>query len=111
MRLPLKAPNFCFNGGFLRLSLHRKTLKFKTLCSSNSGLVSTQGKERDNEQKEEEEDDVEAARLFEKLRDAEKQRIEKQEEFENKANIQLERQLVMASEWSRTLLTLRGKLK
>lgn len=111
LRLPLKAPNFCFNGGFLRLSLHRKTLKFKTLCSSNSGLVSTQGKERDNEQKEEEEDDVEAARLFEKLRDAEKQRIEKQEEFENKANIQLERQLVMASEWSRTLLTLRGKLK
>lgn len=33
------------------------------------------------------------------------------EEFERKANMQLERQLVMASSWSRALLTLRGKLK
>ncbi|KAK6150732.1 hypothetical protein DH2020_015664 [Rehmannia glutinosa] len=33
------------------------------------------------------------------------------EEFERKANVQLERQLMMASEWSRTLLTMRGKLK
>ena len=48
---------------------------------------------------------------FQKLRDAEKERVKKQEELENKANVQLERQLVMASEWSRKLLTLRGKLK
>ncbi|XP_047149400.1 probable inactive ATP-dependent zinc metalloprotease FTSHI 4, chloroplastic [Vigna umbellata] len=33
------------------------------------------------------------------------------EEFDKKANVQLERQLVMASSWSRVLLTLRGKLK
>ena len=33
------------------------------------------------------------------------------EEFDKKANVQLERQLVMASSWSRALLTLRGKLK
>lgn len=33
------------------------------------------------------------------------------EEFDRKANVQLERQLVMASSWSRALLTLRGKLK
>lgn len=33
------------------------------------------------------------------------------EELERKANVQLERQLVMASDWSRTLLTMRGKLK
>ncbi|PON82192.1 Spastin [Trema orientale] len=33
------------------------------------------------------------------------------EELERKANIQLERQLVMASYWSRVLLTMRGKLR
>lgn len=48
---------------------------------------------------------------FQKLRDAERERIKKQEELETKANVQLERQLVMASEWSRILLTMRGKLK
>ncbi|XP_020246313.1 probable inactive ATP-dependent zinc metalloprotease FTSHI 4, chloroplastic [Asparagus officinalis] len=58
-----------------------------------------------------EEEDGEAARLFEKLKDAERERIDKLEKFENKANLQLERQLVMASCWSRTLLTLQGKLK
>lgn len=37
--------------------------------------------------------------------------MEKLEKFENKADIQLERQLIMASCWSRALLTLQGKLK
>lgn len=46
-----------------------------------------------------------------KLKEVEKQRINKLEELDNKANIQLERQLVMASYWSRVLLTMRGKLK
>ncbi|KAL5992999.1 putative inactive ATP-dependent zinc metalloprotease FTSHI 4, chloroplastic [Asimina triloba] len=46
-----------------------------------------------------------------KLKDAERVRINKLEELEDKAKIQLERQLVMASSWSRTLLTLQGKLK
>lgn len=53
----------------------------------------------------------EDAQLFEKLKEAERQRINKLEELENKANKQLERQLVMASSWSRALLTMRGKLK
>ncbi|XP_056168640.1 probable inactive ATP-dependent zinc metalloprotease FTSHI 4, chloroplastic isoform X2 [Syzygium oleosum] len=57
------------------------------------------------------EEDPESAQLFEKLKDAERQRISKLEELERKANVQLERQLVMASSWSRALLTLRGKLK
>ncbi|XP_050371779.1 probable inactive ATP-dependent zinc metalloprotease FTSHI 4, chloroplastic [Argentina anserina] len=58
------------------------------------------------------EDDAEsAAQLFEKLKDAERQRINELEELEKKANVQLERQLVMASNWSRALLTMRGKLK
>ncbi|XP_058089746.1 probable inactive ATP-dependent zinc metalloprotease FTSHI 4, chloroplastic [Magnolia sinica] len=56
-------------------------------------------------------EDVESARLFEKLKDAERERIDKLEKLENKANMQLERQLVMASCWSRTLLTMQGKLK
>lgn len=54
---------------------------------------------------------AESARIFEKLKDAERERINKLEELENKANMQLERQLVMASYWSRALLTMRGKLK
>lgn len=49
--------------------------------------------------------------MIQKLKEAEKERINKLEEFERKANVQLERQLVMASEWSRKLLTIRGKLK
>ncbi|OAY63784.1 ATP-dependent zinc metalloprotease FtsH [Ananas comosus] len=59
----------------------------------------------------EEEEDVESSRLFERLKEAERQRIEKLEKFEKKADMQLERQLIMASCWSRTLLTLQGKLK
>ncbi|MBA0652398.1 hypothetical protein Goklo_019662, partial [Gossypium klotzschianum] len=58
-----------------------------------------------------EEEDAESTQLFEKLKDAERQRINKLEELERKADLQLERQLVMASCWSRALLTLRGKLK
>lgn len=57
------------------------------------------------------EEDAESAQLFEKLKDAERLRINKLEELENKANIQLERQLVMASCWSRALLSIRGKLR
>ncbi|KAL6582635.1 putative inactive ATP-dependent zinc metalloprotease FTSHI 4, chloroplastic [Orobanche minor] len=45
------------------------------------------------------------------LKEAERERINRLEEFERKANVQLERQLMMASEWSRALLTMRGKLK
>lgn len=49
--------------------------------------------------------------MIQKLKESEKERIDKLEEFERKANVQLERQLVIASEWSRKLLTMRGKLK
>ncbi|KAG5035912.1 hypothetical protein JHK87_010822 [Glycine soja] len=57
------------------------------------------------------EQDAESAQLFEKLKEAERKRMNELEEFDKKANVQLERQLVMASSWSRALLTLRGKLK
>ncbi|CAH9109798.1 unnamed protein product [Cuscuta europaea] len=52
-----------------------------------------------------------AESLFENLKEAERERINSLQEFERKANVQLERQLVLASEWSRKLLTMRGKLK
>ena len=48
---------------------------------------------------------------LQKLKDAERERINEIEELERKANLQLERQIVMASDWSRALLTMRGKLK
>ncbi|XP_019160938.1 PREDICTED: probable inactive ATP-dependent zinc metalloprotease FTSHI 4, chloroplastic [Ipomoea nil] len=54
-------------------------------------------------------EDAESA--FEKLKEAERERVNSLQEFERKANVQLERQLVLASEWSRKLLTMRGKLK
>lgn len=56
-------------------------------------------------------DETESAQLFEKLKEAERERINNLEEFERKANVQLERQLVLASEWSRKLLAMQGKLK
>lgn len=49
--------------------------------------------------------------VFQKFKEAERERINKLEELERKAKLQLERQLVMASDWSRALLTMRGKLK
>ncbi|KAJ8541582.1 hypothetical protein K7X08_002398 [Anisodus acutangulus] len=52
-----------------------------------------------------------AQQMFEKLKEAERERINNLEEFERKANVQLERQLVLASEWSRKLLAMQGKLK
>lgn len=73
-----------------------------TSCSSSDSAVASNIVE---------EEDAESTQLFEKLKDAERQRINKLEELERKADLQLERQLVMASCWSRALLTLRGKLK
>ncbi|GAB4848260.1 Probable inactive ATP-dependent zinc metalloprotease FTSHI 4, chloroplastic [Ancistrocladus abbreviatus] len=105
---PILAPaiNLRPRNPFLCLNHHRN-VNFSRNTSSNSTAVSTQN----SIQEDGEDDDAESAHLFEKLRDAERERIKKLEEFERKASIQLERQLVMASEWSRALLTLRGKLK
>ncbi|KAK3029767.1 hypothetical protein RJ639_038889 [Escallonia herrerae] len=54
---------------------------------------------------------AESLQLFEKLKDAEREQINKLEELQRKANVQFERQLVVASDWSRALLTMQGKLK
>ncbi|TKY73846.1 ATP-dependent zinc metalloprotease FtsH [Spatholobus suberectus] len=77
--------------------------KLRTTASSSLSDTTTPNKEQ--------EEDAESAQLFEKLKEAERKRINELEEFDRKANVQLERQLVMASSWSRALLTLRGKLK
>lgn len=82
---------------------HRK-LRISACSASGSGSDSVVASTKAEE-------DAESAQLFEKLKDAERQRINKLEELETKANMQLERQLVMASYWSRALLTMRGKLK
>ncbi|KAI3870771.1 hypothetical protein MKW92_003155 [Papaver armeniacum] len=97
-----------FNKNHL-LHYHNKptnSFKSSTRIYSTSDLVS----ENANENEEEEEEDNVSAQIFEKLKNAEKERINKLEQFQNKANMQLERQLVMASCWSRALLTMRGKL-
>ncbi|XP_057847495.2 probable inactive ATP-dependent zinc metalloprotease FTSHI 4, chloroplastic isoform X2 [Cryptomeria japonica] len=49
--------------------------------------------------------------VFEKLREEEKQRVEELDEIERKANLQFEREYVMASSWGKKLLKLQGKLK
>ncbi|KAJ7945254.1 ATP-dependent zinc metalloprotease FtsH [Quillaja saponaria] len=84
---------FCINHRRLRIN----SWKCKTSSTSSANV--------------EEEEDAESAQLFKKLKDAERKRINDLEEFDNKANMQLERQLVMASSWSRALLSMRGKLK
>ncbi|XP_057971299.1 probable inactive ATP-dependent zinc metalloprotease FTSHI 4, chloroplastic [Malania oleifera] len=86
-----------------------KKLNIRAGGAQISGLSSNQ--ESTSPDKQREQDDAESAQLFQKLKDAERERISKLEEMENKANVQLERQLVMASDWSRALLTMRGKLK
>ncbi|WOL04075.1 hypothetical protein Cni_G12796 [Canna indica] len=112
-------PSFCPLGTNLRRQRCKKRLsvsiplenaQFKVRSSeSNTGLVAdVDGPEKDAPVRGE---DLESQRVFEKLKDLEQQRIDKLEKFENKANLQLERQLVMASCWSRALLTLQGKLK
>ncbi|KAI3950751.1 hypothetical protein MKW92_004802 [Papaver armeniacum] len=93
-----------FNKNHL-LHYHNKptnSFKSSTRIYSTSDLVSENANE--NEEKEEEEEDNVSAQIFER------RNINKLEQFQNKANMQLERQLVMASCWSRALLTMRGKL-
>ncbi|KAJ8531201.1 hypothetical protein K7X08_026635 [Anisodus acutangulus] len=74
-------------------------LKPRTYCLSIQTTSTSNSINDENEQ------------LFQKLKEAERERINNSEEFERKANVQLERQLVLASEWSRKLLTMQGKLK
>ncbi|XP_051144774.1 probable inactive ATP-dependent zinc metalloprotease FTSHI 4, chloroplastic isoform X2 [Andrographis paniculata] len=79
-----------------------RRLRIKCCKDSSSSSINPVEGEGDNES---------SQKLFENLKEAERERMNKLEEFERKANTQLERQLMMASEWSRALLTMRGKLK
>lgn len=92
---------FLPNAGSHRFCINAKRLRTKACKAS----ATTQSSTSDDT------DAVSSQQLFEKLRAAEKERINKLEELERKGNIQLERQLVLASDWSRSLLTLKGKLR
>ncbi|KAL1215422.1 putative inactive ATP-dependent zinc metalloprotease FTSHI 4 [Cardamine amara subsp. amara] len=89
------------------------TSKFNIFPSRRNGFITTCSTSsfESTESSVSQEEDVESNPLFERLREAERERLSNMEELERKANVQLERQLVMASDWSRTLLTMRGKLK
>ncbi|KAH0923029.1 hypothetical protein HID58_023047 [Brassica napus] len=109
--LPIQSPSSL--SSFLRRrkpTEAKPTSKFNLFPSRRNGLI-TCCKSSSFESTESQEEDAESNRLFERLREAERERISNKEELERKANLQLERQLVMASDWSRTLLTMRGKLK
>ncbi|CAN7100987.1 unnamed protein product [Brassica rapa subsp. narinosa] len=109
--LPIQSPSSL--SSFLRRKKPteaKPTSKFNLFPSRRNGLI-TCCKSSSFESTESQEEDAESNRLFERLREAERERISNKEELERKANLQLERQLVMASDWSRTLLTMRGKLK
>eukprot|EP00258_Populus_trichocarpa_P033083 XP_024449102.1 probable inactive ATP-dependent zinc metalloprotease FTSHI 4, chloroplastic isoform X2 [Populus trichocarpa] len=85
---------------------NHKSLKFTAFVASSSNSVTSSSNSAQVA-----EEDPESTQLFEKLKEAERKRINKLEELERKADIQLERNLVMASNWSRALLMMRGKLK
>lgn len=85
---------------------NHKSLKFTAFAASSSNSVTSSSNSAQVA-----EEDPESTQLFEKLKEAERKRINKLEELERKADIQLERNLVMASDWSRALLMMRGKLK
>lgn len=46
-----------------------------------------------------------------RMKEAERERMNKLEQLDNKATLQFQRNLIMASHWSRALLKFRGKLK
>lgn len=89
------------NRSFVTIKHSRLTISACKASSSNSVVSSSTNSE----------EDVESTQLFEKLKEAERQRINKLEELDRKANVQLERQLVLASEWSRVIMTMCGRLK
>ncbi|KZV54475.1 ATP-dependent zinc metalloprotease FtsH [Dorcoceras hygrometricum] len=94
------AAKFLFKSRSKRLCIDVKRVGIKFCRASLSTSSNTLDGDEDSSQQ-----------LFENLKEAERERVSKIEEFERKANVQLERQLVMASEWSRALLAARGKLK
>lgn len=52
-----------------------------------------------------------ARTFFEKVREAEKERVEELDELERKERIQFEREHILATSWTKPLLKLQGKLK
>ncbi|KAJ8625496.1 hypothetical protein MRB53_034026 [Persea americana] len=78
--------------------------KSTIVSSSDAGTVAISTSQDGDE-------NAEAAKLFERLKEAERERMNKLEQLDNKATLQFQRNLIMASHWSRALLKFRGKLK
>lgn len=104
-----------YSGTVLLAKHHPKFFKhhhnFNITACIGPGSSSSSVEVADKQEVLQDDDTDESQQLFQKLKNAEKERINRLEEFENKANLQLERQLIMASDWSRALLTMQGKLK
>ncbi|XXG87170.1 hypothetical protein AAC387_Pa11g1923 [Persea americana] len=78
--------------------------KSTIVSSSDAGTVAVSTSQDGDE-------NAEAAKLFERLKEAERERMNKLEQLDNKATLQFQRNLIMASHWSRALLKFQGKLK
>ncbi|KAI3776768.1 hypothetical protein L1987_46557 [Smallanthus sonchifolius] len=108
---PLSSSPHVFFTKFTRLQLHNTNfsshgnnrLRIRASEASNSPASPSSSSSQQQ--------DSESIQLFEKLKETERERINKLEELDRKANTQLERQLVMASNWSRMLLTIQQKLR
>ncbi|WJX40846.1 putative inactive ATP-dependent zinc metalloprotease FTSHI 4, chloroplastic [Trifolium repens] len=85
----------------IKFPLNKTPRKCKLRITASNSLSLSSSNEQDSD----------SVQLFEKLKESERKRVNELEELERKANVQLDRQLVMASSWNRALLTLRGKLK
>ncbi|KAL6543417.1 putative inactive ATP-dependent zinc metalloprotease FTSHI 4, chloroplastic [Orobanche hederae] len=99
----------------IRPHIDVRRLRIDCCDASSSSSPKPVGKETESAQQPFELNSIKLKKAFPRwsmnLKEAERERINRLEEFERKANVQLERQLMMASEWSRALLTMRGKLK
>ncbi|KAJ1696391.1 hypothetical protein LUZ63_004903 [Rhynchospora breviuscula] len=97
---------------FTRRNNPSRKIEFVSRSStSGSGDAQLSKSESNNASLAKEEGDAEAMRAFQKIKEAERQRVDKLEKIERKVDLQLERNLLMASEWSRVLMKLQGKLK
>lgn len=91
---------------FLRRGRSRWQSKRMAVRASNSDVnATTKVNVVDEEAK------ARARDFFEKVREAEKERVEELDELERRVRIQFEREHVLATSWSKPLLKLQGKLK
>eukprot|EP00252_Welwitschia_mirabilis_P023411 TRINITY_DN6600_c0_g2_i1.p1 TRINITY_DN6600_c0_g2~~TRINITY_DN6600_c0_g2_i1.p1 ORF type:complete len:851 (-),score=192.60 TRINITY_DN6600_c0_g2_i1:561-3113(-) len=85
------------------LTIRSKAAK-RLVCNAESGIAKhVSVKDQATQER--------ARKLFEKIREAEKERIEKMDDLQRKAMIQFEREHVLAASWRNAFLKFIGKLK